>query len=164
VVRPAVLVACTSARADQPFAPAAFWNSPIPAEAPVAANSPGFVAELQREVAAEGAWINTTDYSVPIYAVPANQPRVRVKLDGGYAPLQRDLASVPRRWDALPASGGDRHLTLLQPATDTLWDFWQLLKASDGWHTRWGGTMVGISSNPGYFAAPFGNYGRYASD
>jgi hypothetical protein len=152
----AVLVSCASARAEQPFAPASFWNSPIPAESPVAPNSPGLVAELRRQVAAEGAWINTTDYSVPIYTVAANQPRVRIKLDDGYTPLQRDFTSVPLPWNAMPASGTDRHLTVVQPATDTLWDFWRLSRAADGWHARWGGKMVGVSSNPGYFAAPLG--------
>jgi hypothetical protein len=155
----AVLVACSPAHADQPFAPASFWNSPIPAQAPLAANSAGLVAELQRQVAAKGAWINTTDYSVPVYTVPVNQARVRVKLDTGYVPLQRDLASVPLPGNAAPASGGDGHLTVVQPATDTLWDFWQLRKAPDGWHARWGGKMANVSTSPGYFPAPVGATG-----
>jgi hypothetical protein len=148
-----------SAPAAQVFAPESFWNAPLAATAPLAADSDRLVAELQNQVANSGPWINTRQYSVPVYAVPSTQARVRVHLDNGYPPLQTDFADVPLPANAVPAPGTDAHLAVLQPATDTLWEFWKLARASDGWHARWGGKMRNVSRDPGYFPSPLGATG-----
>jgi hypothetical protein len=125
----------------------------------VATDSDRFVTELQGLVTSKGVWINTRQYSVPVITVPAGQPRVQVQLDNDYPLLQRDFANVPLPSNVLPAAGGDGHLTILQPEADTLWEFWQLSKAGDGWHARWGGKMSDVSTDPGYFPAPVGATG-----
>jgi hypothetical protein len=155
----ASLGCCATARAANVFSPTSFWNAPVAAGAPVASDSGSLVAELQRLVASKGAWINTRQYSVPVYTVPSDQPRVRVQLDNNYPSLQSDFADVPLPSGAVPAAGSDAHLTILQPATDSLWEFWQLSKATDGWHARWGGKMGDVSTDPGYFPAPVGATG-----
>jgi hypothetical protein len=84
---------------------------------------------------------------------------VHVTLDADMPDLQRAFDSVPPPDDARPAAGTDGHLLVWQPATDRLWEFWKLRRASDGWHARWGGAMSDVSRNAGYFPAPFGATG-----
>lgn len=151
----AALVAAVPAAA-LPFAPSSVWNAPLSASAALSASSAPLVSELQRQVTTYGAWINTWQYSTPVYTVAATQPAVRVQLDTSYAALQNDFAAVPLPPDARPALGTDAHLTVYQPSSDTLWEFWKLAKLTDGWHARWGGKMTGVSANPGYFNAPLG--------
>lgn len=144
------------AHAAQLFAPSSVWNTQISDPVPLAVNSAALVADLQRQVTSYGAWINTRQFSTPVYTVPANQPTIRVTLDTGMPSLQQDFAAVPLPANAVPAQGSDAHLTVWQPSTDTLWEFWLMRKATDGWHARWGGKMTGVSGNPGYLVAPFG--------
>ena len=114
-----------------------------------------FVAEVKREIhLGTGPWISDVESSTPFYVVPARQKRVFVKLDTGPwgAELQQALARgvpIPRR--AKPAAGTDHHLTVYQPATDTLWEFWKAVHQPDGWHASWGGVMKHVSKSPGYF-------------
>jgi hypothetical protein len=109
---------------------------------------------VQSEVAEKrGPWIASKGYSTPIYTVPAAQPRVRVILDNIGPALQRAFSRVPLSPGARPASGADAQLTVWQPSTDRLWEFWGMHHASDGWHARWGGAMRHVSQNPGYFSA-----------
>ena len=113
-------------------------------------------AEVQRErAAAIGPWIGTGSGSTPVYLVPATQRRVRVNLAGGglhgRRTLQRAFASVPLPPDARPAPGTDRHLTVWQPSTDRLWEFFGARHDADGWHARWGGAIRRVSQSPGYY-------------
>ena len=64
-----------------PFSPTSFWNTPIPADAPLDPSSQGYVNELLRQIKAYGPWLNTTTYSVPVYVVAANQATQHVTLD-----------------------------------------------------------------------------------
>jgi hypothetical protein len=153
----ALSLSAAPAAADPPFGPTSAWNAPLADDAPLVADSAPLVAELRRQVALpSGAWINTSSYSTPVYIVPAGQPTVRVALDVGYRPLQDDFDAVPLPDGARPAPGSDGHLTVYQPSADTLWEFWLMRHADDGWHARWGGKMTGVSRNPGYFASPLG--------
>ncbi|MFL5867957.1 MAG: hypothetical protein ACJ766_12745 [Thermoleophilaceae bacterium] len=140
----------------RPFSPDSFWNAPLGSGAPIDPDSPGLVADLVDQVRRYGPWINTYQYSSPVYRVPAGQPRVKVILDTRYAPLQEGFASVPLPANAQPARGNDRHLVVWQPSTDSMWEFFKLQHLADGWHARWGGRMTGVSRNPGYFPAPTG--------
>lgn len=118
------------------FAPTSFWNSPLSKTAPLDARSSNFVTHLQSKVSTYGPWINTTQYSVPVYTVPATQPLVQVQMDrrGWDTQYWAEFAAVPLPDDAQPAAGLDEHLVLYQPATDTMWEFWELQKQADGWH------------------------------
>ena len=143
------------------FAPSSVWNEPVPADAPLDARSDQLAGALATEVALEheartGPWINTTSWSVPVYTVGPRTPRVRVILDTYKPELQRDFDAVPIPLAARPAAGGDGHMVVYQPATDTLWEFYRARLRLDGWHARWGGRMTGVSSNPGWFPAPYG--------
>jgi hypothetical protein len=145
------------AQAAQFFAASSVWNTPLDPNARVDPNSAVMVQELTREATQWGAWINTTSYSTPIYTVPANQPTVPVTLDAplpwkdSAQRLANSFAAVPIPSGAVPAAGTDAQMTVLQPSTDTLWEFWHMSLQSDGWHARWGGMMTNVSQNPGYF-------------
>jgi hypothetical protein len=164
-VASALLIAPAPASADvvRPFAPTGFWNAPLAPVAPVDAESAGLVDGLNREVANEvakgtGPWINTLKCSVPVYTVPADQPAVRVIEHFPWEKkLQAQFDAVPLPAGAEASNCSDAHLTVWQPSTDTIWEFWKLHKLPDGpWEAWWGGRMDHVSTNPGYFDAHFG--------
>jgi hypothetical protein len=110
--------------------------------------------------------LNTTAYSVPAYVVPAGQPTVSVHLNAYGPDLQQQFNAVPIPPGAKPATGTDGSLTVWQPSTDKIWDFWQLAQSASGtWSATWGGEMDNASSNPGYFthSAQTNNWGATAS-
>ena len=134
-----------------PFSPTSFWNAPLAAAAPLDPNSQAYVNELLRQVQTYGTWMDTYQYSVPVYVVGPNQATQHVTLDV-YAPdLQAEFDSVPIPSTAQAAAGTDEHMTVWQPSTDKLWEFWHMQQESDGWHARWGGEMDNVSTSPGYF-------------
>jgi hypothetical protein len=147
----AALLAPAAAAATRPFSPDSFWNSPLPRDAPLDPASKRLVADLAGQVAYYGPWINTWEYSSPVYRVRAGQRRVKVQLDTRWQPLADAFASVPLPRRARPARGSDGHLVVWQPASDTMWEFWKLARRPDGWHARWGGRMRRVSKNPGHF-------------
>jgi hypothetical protein len=141
------------------FAPDSVWNARIAPNAPLdsrsAVLSGVFAAEIARERTGRiGPWIETTSSSTPVYTVPRTQRTVRVALEGA-APYRRSLRrafrAVPLPRDASPAAGPDRHLTVVQPSTDRLWEFFGLRRIHGRWIAAWGGAMRGVSRSPGYF-------------
>lgn len=141
------------------FAPTSFWNTPLPADAPLDPSSKLLVAELDRQIAeveadSRGPWLGTQASSTPIYRVPADQPDVKVTLDSAI-PMSpaRAFAAVPVPKDAQPARGNDAHMTIWQPATDKLWELFKASKQADGWHARWGGAIRHLSDSPGYYTS-----------
>jgi len=152
---PTVPAAGSCAAPSRPFAAGSVWNSPLRANEPLDPRSATWVSELQRQLGHAEPWVNTTEYSTPVYTVPAGQPRVRVKLDTPWVPrLEEAWAGVPIPPGARPARGTDKHMVVWQPATDTMWEFWLAEQRADGWHARWGGRMESVSRNPGYFTDP----------
>jgi hypothetical protein len=154
---------CPSDRPDmpQPFAPDSFWNTPLPDSVALDPDSAGLVATLAAQVDEQKAWINTYQYSSPVYVVGADQPHVRVVLDKPSSSLSAAFASVPLPQEAVPARGSDAQLVVWQPASDTMWEFFKLTRKEDGWHANWGGRMTGMSSSPGWFAEK--NWGATAT-
>jgi hypothetical protein len=133
------------------------WNTPLPATAPLDPSSSALVATVVNSVATQGAGLNVMSWSTPIYIVPANQPAVYVHLTQNStsgqpnADLQAALSAVPVPTDAQPADGTDEAMVVYQPATDTMWEFWHMRPESDGWHCDYGGRIINVSSNPGYY-------------
>jgi len=79
--------AASEARAPKPpFARDGIWNRRLPDDSPVDPNSKALVKTLRTQVAKEaaassGPYVNTWQYSTPVYRVRRNQPRVKVTLD-----------------------------------------------------------------------------------
>ncbi len=135
-----------------PFSATSVWNAPLDGHEPLAIDSKALTDNLVNQIIdTHGAWIDTWDYSDPVYVVGRDQPDVHVTLDDENPALQLAFDAVPVPSDAHAALGSDEHMTVWQPSTDRLWDFWHMQRESDGWHARWGGEMNDVSQNPGYF-------------
>jgi hypothetical protein len=143
------------------FARASVWNQPLSSNAPLEPDSAALVGSLAAEAGHEaargvGPWIATSNYSTPIYVVGPHQPLVYVALEDNTlswrVTLQSAFAAVPIPENAQPAAGTDAQMTIYQPSTDRLWEFWRASKRADGWHASWGGAIDGQSQSPGYYA------------
>lgn len=140
------------------FSPTSFWNSEpglLAALDPQSGSlTHAFLGEIEAAITAgTGPWINTTNYSVPIVRVPANQPNVRVKLASNYsAPyLQAAWEQVPIPATAKPSEGTDATLLVYQPSSDKLWEFWRASHTESGWQAAWGGAIQNTSKNWGAY-------------
>jgi hypothetical protein len=140
------------------FSPQSFWNAPLAEDAALDPNSTAITAAFETTIArafqtGNGPWINTTDYSVPIYTVAADQPTVSVRLASPFsAPaLQSAWEEVPMPDQARPSDGSDRTLVIWQPSSDRIWEFWRLTEASGGWKAVWGGAIQSASSSQGVY-------------
>jgi hypothetical protein len=141
------------------FSPDSVWNRPDVAQKP--AGDPVLAQELANEAESEtkqgiGPWIETNADSTPVYVVGADQKCVSVAVDTTGASaraLSTAFERVPLPRSARPAAGPDAHLTLIQPSTDSMWEFWKLRKAGDQWRAGWGGAIHNLSSNPGYYTS-----------
>jgi hypothetical protein len=148
-----------SAASHRLFAADSPWNRALPANTDLDGRSSARVAALAAEIEAGIAKnavpsVAGSSYSTPVYVVGAQQRKVSVHLDAGSfgASLQAALASgVPIPAQAKPAAGTDKHMTVYQPSTDRLWEFWGADKRPDGWHARWGGAMQHVSTDDGYY-------------
>jgi hypothetical protein len=146
---------------DQLFSTTSAWNAPLSPSAPTDPSSPLLMARLRNEVAAEqqaedGPWIETVMSSTTVYRVAANQPTVAVALENS-APWAHTLSvafqAVPIPPNAQPAAGSDAQMTIWQPATDRIWEFWRARHGPQGWEAEWGGAMQNVSTSPGYFSS-----------
>jgi hypothetical protein len=140
------------------FSPTSFWNTPVPAAAALDPSSEQIVDSLARQVAIEratkkGPAIITSEYSVPIYTVPADQPAVEVQLESPYvaAALRGAWKAVPLPPAAEAARGRDRHLVVWQPSSDRLWEFWHLAGGPGAWRAGWGGAIESASTSSGAY-------------
>jgi hypothetical protein len=153
------------------FSRRAVWNAALADDAALDPQSGAVTGELLRQVndgfaAGPPPTINTNAYTPTVYTVASSTPRVRVALDRppGYArDLAAAFASVPLPAGARPSPGSDGELVVWQPATGTLWEFWRLRRAADGWHATWGGRMRHVTDSPGAFTEPHADWGTSAS-
>ncbi len=141
------------------FSPTSVWNEPLSNQTEIDPSSKAVVNQFASEVAGaeasgEGPWINTTNWSIPVYTVPANQPTVSVQLTN-HAPeatLSSAWSAVPLPANAIPAVGTDGTLIVWQPSSDKLWEFHRLVHEDDGnWSATWGGAMMNVSANRGAY-------------
>ena len=157
----------TPAPRSGPFTRASVWKSTI-TTAPRARDSARMVAHLSSQLDGRYggvAGFNVFHYNASFYSVSGDFNRTTVTWDdcqgkgavpdGLYGPGGQ-FVDVPIPSDAVPAAGSDASLTVYQPSTDTMWDFWRAVKRPDGWHACWGGRLRGVSRATGYFAGSFG--------
>jgi hypothetical protein len=155
----------SSIAATQPiFAPNSFWYTQIPKDAPVHPNSANFVADFLRQIKAfyGNVGINTVDYTSPIYVVGADVATTLVEpwdcQEKGYRDkeLAKQWLTVPIPHYAQPADGTDAEMTIYQPSTDTMWEFWGARKVDGRWEACWGGRMLSVSKNDGIWPPYYG--------
>jgi hypothetical protein len=113
------------------------------------------------------AGFNYERYNVSLYVVDSSTPRIQVKFNNcqnkSYLPAQlysiafgAIFSNVPIPDDALPAVGSDGELSIWDPVSDQLWEFWVAEKKTDGWYACWGGRIDNVSKSSGAFPAPTG--------
>jgi hypothetical protein len=149
---------------DSIFAPTSFWYQPIPANAPLDPNSANLTANLTQQIKTHynNVILNTTSYASPVYIAEANIPTVAVKFwdcqGKGYTPtgINEQWSAVPIPSFAAPATGTDAEMTIYQPSTDTLWEFWQTKHSNGVWQACWGGRLQNVSKNNGTWPGGFG--------
>ena len=149
---------------DSVFAPTSFWYTAIPLVTPLHPNSKNYVAEVLRQKTAYYGTINvnTNAYSSPVYVVPAGAATVTVAvwdcqhkgyLDKG---LQAQWTAVPIPTNAIPSPGTDAEMTVYQPSTHTMWEFWQTKRVNGQWEACWGGQMKNTNTSNGVWAGFYG--------
>jgi hypothetical protein len=134
-----------------PFSPTSVWNASLSRRAPIDRQSRALVHELVSQVHAYGSWMNTSSYSTPVYVVGANASTQRVALTSWGPDLQQAFDAVPIPAAAQASAGTDEQMTVWQPSTNKLWEFWRMEHGADGWQATWGGEMDNVSRSPGYF-------------
>jgi hypothetical protein len=149
-------VAIGSCAAAGWFAPWSFWNRRLPPRVPLAANSAGYVGDLVRQLGVAAPWINTGQYSVPVYRVGREMPTKRVSIvreDGSWVDprLRRAFARVPIPGRAQASGGSDAQLVIWQPSRDRMWEFIGLRRDGSRWTAWYGGAMRHVSRNPGFY-------------
>jgi hypothetical protein len=141
-----------------------FWYEPIPTDAPLHPNSANFVIDFLRQMKSfyGSVGINTNPYSSPIYIVGADTATVSVAQwdcqNRGYRDKQLDQQwlEVPIPPYAEPSDGTDSEMTIYQPSTDTMWEFWKARNSGGQWQACWGGRMLSVSKNKGIWQHPYG--------
>jgi hypothetical protein len=149
---------------DRVFASTSFWYAPIPADVPLHPNSANFATEFlrQKNTYYGTVAINTFSYTSPVYLVGPEVATARVSewdcQQKGWADagLAEQWKAVPIPDYAQPAYGTDAELTVYQPSTDTLWEFWQARKVDGHWQACWGGRLAGASYSDGTWPGSYG--------
>lgn len=149
---------------DAIFAPGSFWYQQIPRNVTLHANSAGFVADFQRQVRTYygNVAINTTAYASPVFQPASGISNSKVTQwdcqHKGYldSSLAQQWASVPIPSYATPSDGTDGEMTIYQPASNTLWEFWQTRKVNGQWQACWGGRMANVSASNGIWQPGYG--------
>lgn len=146
------------------FSTTSFWYKPIPTYAGLHSNSYNYVQEFLRQK--KTYWgtvnINTTSYTSPVYFATSSSPKVNVKQwdcqKKGYtdATLKTYWTSVPIPSNAVQAKGTDAEMTVYDPATDSLYEFWRARKNYGAWEACWGGRIKGAKYNGGTFSTYYG--------
>lgn len=144
------------------FAADSPWNEPLPANAPIDRSSSRLVAHFDAEAEQEmgagtGPFVQTYSYTTPVYVVGRDQRAVRVAIDTDQTSawvnsLQGASNNVPVPPRAQASPGTDSQITIFQPSTNRLWEYWHFRHEGDGWHARWGGAIDNVSGNPGYYS------------
>lgn len=148
---------------DKIFAPTSFWYQAIPIDVTLHANTAGFVKDFLRQKNAfyNTVNINLASYASPVYTSPSNMATKTVtqsRCQGqAYNPsLAQQWADVPIPAYAAPANGSDAEMTIYQPSSDTIWEFWQAKQTNGQWIACHGGRMQNASQSDGRWDSFYG--------
>ncbi|MDR3688347.1 MAG: hypothetical protein P4L46_03135 [Fimbriimonas sp.] len=159
-----VVAALASQAKHRIFAPNSFWYRPIPVDAPLHPRSAEFVRDFLRQKKAYYGTvsINTVAYASPVYVAGPHAKTFKVAEWDGQNKGHSDPALLAQ-WTAVPipdyaqaADGTDMEMTIFQPSTDTIWEFWLAKKVDGIWQACWGGQMQHVSKSNGIWPHPYG--------
>jgi hypothetical protein len=148
------------------FSPQSFFNQPLATSAPQAADSAQLVAAFDHQVQTYYGHvvINTTEWSAPVYTVPANAPTTAVvprnvtcpRNEGIFEPFAQDMSAVPIPAAAQAAQGTDEDMVVWQPATGHEWELWRAQRENGQWTACWGGEFQDAYTSDGSLPEPLG--------
>ena len=123
--------------ATRPFAATSPFNIRIKAAPALDSNSAAMIARAARR---DALYANLYAYGIPIYTAGASTPRYRVTcaMEGqwGNCPLSQRPMPIPV--GAKPSTGSDGVLTVIDPSTNTVGEYWQAVKTGGTWKASWG--------------------------
>jgi hypothetical protein len=123
--------------ASRPFAPTSPFNVRIKAGPALDRNSAAMVARAARR---DALYANLYAYGIPIYTAGSTTPRYQVSCDmepeWGDCPLSQRPMPIPD--GAKPSTGSDGVLTIIDPSTNTVGEYWQAAKTGSTWKASWG--------------------------
>jgi hypothetical protein len=149
---------------DAIFAPNSFWYHKIPASVALHPNSAGLRSDFQRQIKTYygNVTINTVSYASPVFTAPQGTKTTAVKFwdcqgkrytDPG---IVQQWSAVPIPANAQPSSGTDGEMTVYQPSSDTIWEFWQTRNQGGTWQACWGGRFQNASKSNGIWPTGYG--------
>ncbi|MGD9697167.1 MAG: hypothetical protein AB7V42_16070 [Thermoleophilia bacterium] len=144
------------------FSPTSIWNAPLAANAALDDNSAAIVADLAGQVRSSNTgvgWINTDQYSTPVYTVPASQKKINVNVQSGQtvdAVERAAFTGVPIPPNARPSNGSDHHLVIYQPSSNTMWEFFDIQGSGESWTAHSAGKLTNVSASTGVLPKPSG--------
>jgi hypothetical protein len=148
------------------FSAQSFFNEPLAASVVQAPESARLVAAFVHQVEAYygHAVINTTEWSAPVYTVPANAPTSVVapqnvtcpRGEDVFGPFAQDVNAVPIPANAQAAQGTDEDMIIWQPSTGHEWELWRAQREGSQWTACWGGELQDARTSDGVFPAPLG--------
>ena len=151
------------------FNKASFWYQELNRDVPLHPDSDKLTVEFlrQKKLGKNGqddlVGINTRCFASPVYIADLSTPTIPVEVDRcesfpeeAYQQLEQQFKAVPFPAGAEPADGTDMEMTIYQPSTDTLWEFWRLQKQDGRWKACWGGRLDCVSTTYGIWQKPFG--------
>lgn len=147
------------------FSDNSFWNQPIPDHPEIDAKSDFYISLLAHDPSKKNFGINLTRYTIPVFEVDDATPQHIVKhhflsdrekqgwktarVQFGHG-KEFDAAPVPIPEYAMPDTGTDMHLALVDWNRMIGWDMWAARKLSDGtWESNTG--MKYRLDGPGVF-------------
>jgi hypothetical protein len=147
------------------FSDDSFWNQPIPGNPEIDPKSEYYISLLEKDPSGMNFGINLTRYTIPIFEVDAMTPRVTVrhhflseaekkswktKREKFGHGREFDARPVPMPAAAVPDTGLDMHLALVDWNSLTAWDMWAARRLPDGaWESNTG--MKYRLDGPGVF-------------
>ncbi|WP_313535483.1 hypothetical protein [Arsenicicoccus bolidensis] len=156
-----------------PFGPGNPFTTKIPKKVEIDPRTDALTKNLVAQVAERYggvAGFNAYQYNMSLWVAEPGTKKVDVKwnncqgkagADPDYFDGTRIFKGVPVPADAQPATGTDGAMSIWDPTTDQLWDFWVMRKDSQGqWEACHGGRIDHVSQSTGQFP---GWYGTSAS-
>lgn len=148
---------------DNPLFKDTFWT--IKKRREVSQNSTQLVNDLVLQADyTKNPYINTTEYSSPIYFsdyTTNKKPVYLVKSGEDLSNLnlyKQLLLGVPIGNMYKAASGTDGHIVIIDEETNKMWEFWQFRKEGDKYFASWGGILDNVYKNIGIMPIVDGEY------
>lgn len=130
------------------FSATSAWNTPVPADPVLDPAGGPMVAHLSS--GAHPGVANLYEFGVPIWQAGATTPRYAVDCQHSWGTCQLEQQPVPVPVGAVPSSGSDAAMVVVDPVTRQAYEFWEARRTSTGWQAGWGGVVdVDGSGTPG---------------